>query len=119
MTACNLVAPLVQQLHLSQERLVTRVGFEIPQERVAFNSVEHYIFLAIRSVKPSESPANFATICVNFRDPVRPASCIRLRGARECRILLGIAFHRVVYEGEARISAVVRSRLLHLRECRV
>ena len=80
------MATLLRQSHLSQERLVTRVGFEIPQERVAFNAVEHYILLAIRSVKPIESLVNFATISVNFSYPIGPAPCMRLRGPRECRV---------------------------------
>ena len=62
------------------------VGFEIPQKRVAFKPVEHYIFLAVRSVKPSESLINFATICVNFGYHVRPSFCIRLRRPRECGV---------------------------------
>ena len=86
MTAGTLRAPLLRQLHLSQERFVTRVGFELPQKRVAFDPVEHYVFLAVRPVKPSECWINFAPICVNFRDPIRPASCIRLRGPRERRV---------------------------------
>ena len=57
---------LLRQIHLAQKLLVAHVRFEIPQERVALNSVERYIFLAVRSIKPTESLINLAAICVYF-----------------------------------------------------
>jgi len=90
---------LLQQFHLSQERLVTGVGFEIPQKRVAFNPAEHYIFLAVRSVKPGKGAIYFATIRVNLSYPIRPPVCMRRRGPCERRVRLSSATIHVSTQG--------------------